>query len=440
MPNYKDPIDTNLYHVHKVQTCSGRPLEVTTTSGNIVQITTAGTTAGDAFGRLRTSSPLTLFDSNHRYGDNGSWNTLTGVSGSYSFNSNQGLIELNVDTTSGSKVYRETKRVFPYQPGKSLQVMNTFVLASGQANMRQRVGYFSSGNGLFVEVSGEVDPYFVMRSSVSGSIVDTRVQQSGWNVDPLDGTGPSTLTLDPTKAQIFWSDFEWLGVGTVRAGFVINGQLIHCHSFNHANIIDSTYITTATLPLRYEIENLGATNASATLKQICSTVISEGGYELRGQGGAAGHNVSAKYDLTATGVSYPIASMRLKSAKPDAAVILAGLSLVGTTNNATYNWQLIAGGTTTGGTWVDAGSGSAVEYNLTATGFTLGSGLRLTEGYAIGSNQGSTVTDLSKEDLFKYQLERNSFVPSFTELTVLASTDNAGADIVAAFNWEEVVK
>ena len=440
MPNYRDPTDTNLYHVHKVQTCSGRPLEVTTTSGNIVQITAAGTTASDSFGRLRVSNPFTLFDSSHRYGDNGSWNTLTGVSGSAVFDADQGLVRLNVDTTSGSKVYRETKRVFPYQPGKSLQVMNTFVLASGQANLRQRVGYFSSGNGLFFEVSGEVDPYFVLRSSVSGSVTDTRIQQTSWNVDPLDGTGPSALTIDPTKAQIFWADFEWLGVGTVRAGFVINGELIHCHSFNHANLIDSTYITTATLPVRYEIENLDTTSASGTLKQICSTVISEGGYELRGQGGTAGHNVSAKYDLTATGVFYPIASMRLKSSKPDAAVILAGLSLVGTTNNATYNWQLIAGGTTTGGTWVDAGSGSAVEYNLTATGFTLGSGLRLAEGYAIGSNQGSTVSDLSKEDLFKYQLERNSFVPSFTELTVLASTDNAGADIVSAFNWEEVTK
>ena len=439
MPLYRDPLKpSNLYEVVKVQTCSGQPLEVTTASGQYTYIQPA-TTAGDAFGRLRTSNPYTLFDSNHRYGDNGSWNTLTGVSGTYAFSSGEGLINLNVDTTSGSKVYRETKRVFPYQPGKSLQVMNTFVMNSGQADLRQRVGYFSSGNGIFFEISGDTDPYFVIRSSVSGSVAEERVQQSGWNVDKLDGTGRSGFTLDPTKAQIFWCDIEWLGVGTVRAGFVINGELVHCHSFQHANILDSTYMTTATLPIRYEIENLDTTSVSGTLKQICSTVISEGGYELRGLGGAAGHPVNAKYDLTATGTLYPIASIRLKSTKPDAAVVLAGLSLVGTTNNATYNWQLMGGGTVSGGTWVDAGSGSAVEYNLTATGFVSGNSRRLAEGYAIGSNQGSTVTDLSKEDLFKYQLERNSFVPTFTELTVLAATDNAGADIVAALNWEEVV-
>jgi hypothetical protein len=439
MTLYRDPLyPSNLYEVIKVQTCSGQPLEVTTASGQYTYIQ-AAPTAGDAFGRLRTSNPYTLFDSNHRYGDNGSWNTLTGVSGTYVFNNDAGLINLNVDATSGSKVYRETKRVFPYQPGKSLQVLNTFVMASGQTNRRQRVGFFSSGNGLFLEQSGEINPAFVLRSSVSGSTIDTAITQENWNVDPLNGTGPSALTLDITKAQILWSDFEWLGVGTVRAGFVINGELIHCHSFQHANIIDSTYMTTATLPLRYEIENVGTASSSGTLRQICSTVISEGGYELRGLGGAAGHAVNAKYDLTATGTFYPIASIRLKSTRPDAAVVLAGLSLVGTTNNATYNWRLIAGGTTTGGSWVDIGSGSAVEYNLTATGFTQGVGRTLSQGYAIGSNQGSTVTDLSKEDLFKYQLERNSFTSTFTELTVLTATDNAGADVVAALNWEEVV-
>lgn len=438
MTLYRDPANHELFNTYKVQTCSGQPLEVTSASGSTVYMQAAGV-AGDAFGRFRVSEPFTVFDSNHRYGENTSWNTSTGTGGSYAFNTSGGLIDMTVTTASGAKVYRETKRVFPYQPGKSLEVLNTFVMASGQANLRQRVGYFSSGNGLYFEVSGTTAPYFVKRSSVSGSVTDTRVQQSGWNVDKLDGTGKSGYTLDPTKAQIFWTDVEWLGVGTVRAGFVINGQFVHCHSFHHANIENSTYMTTATLPIRYEIENLGTTAGGATLKQICSTVISEGGYELRGGGGAAGHAPNAKYDLADAGTFYPIASIRLKPTKPDAAVILAGLSLVGTTNNALYNWRLIAGGTTTGGTWTDPGSGYAVEYNLTATGFTQGTGRLLSQGYSIGSNQGSTVAELNKEDLFKYQLERNSFTATFTELTILAASDNAGADVVAALNWEEVV-
>ena len=435
MPVYRESGQANLYEVIKVQTCSGQPLEVTTSSGTYTYIQPA-TTAGDAFGRLRTSSPFTLFDSSHRYVDNGSWATSTGVSSDATFSGAAGLVTLNVDTTSGAKVYRETKKVFPYQPGKSLQVMNTFVMASGQDNLRQRVGYFSSGNGLYFEVSGTANPYFVLRSSVSGSVSDTRVQQSSWNVDKLDGTGPSAFTLDPTKAQISWFDIEWLGVGTVRAGFVINGELVHCHSFHHANVVDGTYMTSATLPLRYEIENLGATASSSTLKQICSTVLSEGGYELRGKANTVGQAIASPYDLTTASIRYPVGALRLKSANLDAAVILNGISFLGITNNANYEWEIVKDCTLSGGAWTSAGSDSPVEFNLTASGIS--GGTTLTRGFSIGSNQGSTVTDITKDEILKYQLERNSFTGTPTVLALVASTQSAGADVLSALNWEEI--
>jgi len=436
MPIYREAGEPLLYEVIKVQTCSGQPLEVTTSSGNYTYIQPA-TTAGDAFGRLRTSSPFTLFDSSYRYADNGSWATSTGVDSSATFSGAAGLMTLNVDTTSGAKVYRETKKVFPYQPGKSLQVMNTFVMASGQDNLRQRVGYFSSGNGLYVEVSGTADPYLVLRSSVSGSVVDTRVIQSGWNVDKLDGTGPSAFTLDPTKAQISWFDIEWLGVGTVRAGFVINGQLVHCHSFHHANVVDGTYMTSATLPARYEIENLDTTANASTLKQICSTVLSEGGYELRGKANTIGQAVAFPYDLTTASIRYPVGALRLKSANLDAAVILNGISFLGITNNANYEWEIVKDCTLSGGTWTSAGSDSPVEYNLTASGIS--GGTTLTRGFSIGSNQGSTVTDITKDEILKYQLERDSFTGTPAVLALVASSQSAGADVLAALNWEEIV-
>ncbi len=356
-----------------VTTASGQPLEVTTASGNTVYIQPA-TTAGDAFGRLRTSSPLTLFDSSHRYRDNGLWSTATGVGSTYVFSSGEGLINLNLTTASGAYVTRETTKVCSYQPGKSLQIMNTFVMASGKANLRQRVGYFGAANGVYLEVSGTATPSFVERNSISGSVAETRVSQANWNEDKLDGSGPSGFTLDITKAQISWFDIEWLGLGTVRAGFVINGRLIHCHSFHHANLITSTYMTTASLPLRYEIINLDTTASSSSLKQVCSTVLSEGGYELRGAQSTVGIPVASPYDLTNASTFYPVISIRLKSTFLDAVVILTALSIMGITNNASYNWKVVIGGTTTGGTWVSAGDDSAVEYNITGTSFTQGTG------------------------------------------------------------------
>jgi len=437
MPLYRDPGTSNLYEVVKIQTCSGNPLEVATASGSTVYIQPA-TTAGDAFGRLRTSSPLTLFDSSHRYRDNGLWATATGTGGTYAFSSGEGLVNLNVNTVSGAKVLRETTKVCSYQPGKSLQVMNTFVMASGQTNLRQRVGYFGTDNGIYLEVSGTSSPIFVERNSVSGTVAEMRVSQANWNIDKLDGNGPSGFTLDITKAQIQWIDIEWLGLGTVRIGFVINGQLVHCHSFHHANLITSTYMTTASLPLRYEIENLGTTASSSTLKQVCSTAISEGGYELRGAQNAVGIPVNTPYTLTTAPTVYPLISLRLKSTRLDAIIILTALSLMGITNNASYNWKVVLGGTTTGGTWSNLGDDSSVEYKIDGSSFTQGTGRILAGGFADGSRQGSTVVDILKEALFKFQLERNSFTSTAYELTLVCSSEDNGAQMLAAMDWEEI--
>ena len=392
-------------------------------------------TAFDVFGRQRTSSPLTLFDSSHRFKDNGLWDTSTTGTASATFNANQGLVDLTIDNSIDSEVIRETTKVFSYQPGKSLLVLNTFVMQAKKTGLRQRVGYYNDYNGIYFEVNNST-LYIVERSYVTGALVETRVAQSSWNGDKLDGTGSSGFTLDTSKAQIFWMDIEWLGVGSVRTGFIINGQYIICHIFYHANLISSTYITTASLPLRYEIKNTAATSSSSTLKQICSTVISEGGYELRGLQQALTIPLNAPRDCTVANTYYPIISIKLKSGYLDAIVILTALSLLGTGNNAVFNWQVVASGTTTGGSWVDAGTNSAVQYNISGTSFS--GGRILASGFLTSNAQGQTVVDILKEALFKFQLERNGLTSTANELTLIVGSKVAGDDIYASMDWEEV--
>jgi len=416
-------------------------------SGNIVAtvdttkgfpITFANSPNFDAFNRMRVSNPLTLFDSSHRYRDNNLWSTLSANGGSVSFNASQGLMELNVTNTAGASAIRETTKVFSYQPGKSLLVMNTFVMASSATNLRQRVGYFGDQNGIYFQLD-DGDISIVKRSLVTGSIVESVVSRSNWNGDKLDGTGSSGIVLDITKAQILWMDFEWLGVGTVRVGFCINGQFIVCHSFHHANILDSTYITTASLPLRYEITNKAATSGSKTLKQICSTVISEGGYELRGLQQAVSIPITAPRSFAVAGTFYPIITIRLKNSpdRLDAIAILTALSILGQGNGINYNWQVKANGVTTGGSWVDAGVDSAVEYNITGTSYA--GGRILASGFLNSSNQGSPNLDILKEALFKFQLERNNLTKTPFELTLIAATDTSnGSGMFASMDWEEV--
>ena len=405
------------------------------------------TTSTDAFGRLRVSQPYTMFDSQHRYADNNLWATSTATGGAAVFNPAQGLMDLSVTTASGSQVLRETVRTFAYQPGKSLQVMTTFVMSPPKTGLSQRIGYFNVGNGFFVELNDNLASLcFVERSGVSGSVTNTRVSQSGgvygagdtgWNVDKMDGTGPSGITLDITKAQILWMDIEWLGVGTVRMGFVINGQFYICHDWNHANLITSTYITTASLPMRSEIINNTATASSSTFKQICATVISEGGYVLTGAQKSVGTPILTPRTLTVAGFAYPVVSIRLKADRLDAICIMSALSIMGNGNNEKFRWSLEQDDAVVGGSWLSVGADSAVEYNLSATSTT--GGRTLASGYISSSNQGSPTVNIFKADLFQFQLERNPFTltPYSMTLTLAGATSATGYSSV---DWEEVCR
>jgi len=392
----------------------------------------------DAFGRLRTSSPLTLFDSSHRYRDNNLWtNLIVGTGSTVGFVTTQGLVNISIGTTAGCSIIRETTKVFSYQPGKSLEILNTVVMNQPQGHLTQRVGYYGADNGIYFEAQGTT-LNFVERSIVSGMMSETRTPQSQWLYDKMDGTGPSGYRLDPSKAQIFWMDIEWLGVGTVRVGFVIDGKFIHCHSFHHANLIPSTYITTASLPVSYELFNTGiSTTGISTMKQICSSVISEGGYELRGIQQAVGIPINSPRTLGTAGTFYPVISLRLKTSpnRLDAIVILTALSIM-PISTGNFNWQVRATGTTTGGTWTSAGDDSAVDYNITGTSFT--GGRILASGFFNASNQGASQVDILKEALFKFQLERNGLTSTPYELTLVVASDGADDTVVASMDWEEI--
>ena len=397
--------------------------------------------AYDAFGRLRVSNPYTLFDSSNRYADNGKFATATTGTATATFNANEGLIDLDVGTASGDEVLRESQVVFAYQPGKSLLIMNSFTFDTAKTNLRQRVGYFGSDNGFYLEQNDSTIS-LVKRSKVTGSVVNTEVTQANFNTDKLDGTGPSGFTLDLTTSQLMFMDMEWLGVGSVRLGFVIEGQFIIAHRFDWANQSTNTgtYITTASLPIRYEITNTGTVASASQLKQICSTVISEGGYEMNGLQGVAGTPINSAYTLTTAGVFYPLVSIRLKSARLDAVALMSAMSTIGTGNNIYYNWKIARGGSITGGTWVSGGTDSAVEYNITGTAFTSTGSEDLAFGYNVSSNQGGGSTDLLKEALFRFQLRRDSFTSTPEILTVLLATDTGGNDGYASMDWEEVTR
>lgn len=388
-----------------------------------------GGTSADAFGRLRVSNPFTLFDGALRYRDDEfRWNQVDTGNGLSVFQPNESTMLMTV-AGNGDSAVRQSKQVFSYQPGKSLLTMMTFVMNTPTAGLRQRVGYFGAQNGVYFEVDGTT-VNLVIRKYTSGSVDDTteKVSQSAWNGDRLLGAGASGITLDVTHSQIFWCDVEWLGVGSVRAGFVINGQFIVCHTFHHANIFDRVYMTTASLPVRYE---LSSTGAAGTMRAICSTVISEGGYSNRSQSRAIGTSLTGK-NLSQAAYR-PLVCIRLKSANIDSIVVPTKFDLYGL-QQAAFSYRIILNPTLTDASWTSAGSNSSVEYDLSATALT--GGTVIDEGIFVGSNKGGTASVSGNDVDFSQQLGRTiAGVSDIWCLAAIATTNND--DAVASVTWQE---
>ena len=352
----------------------------------------------DAFGRLRISQPYTLFDSQNRFQADPQFDTSLTGSGAFAHLSNESSNSMTVGTAIG-EVIRQTKRVFPYQPGKSLLTLATFAMSESQANLRQRVGYFGSDDGVYFE-QNETDLRFVIRTSTSGSASDARyVIQANWNVDKLDGTGPSGYTLDETKTQILLIDYEWLGVGTVRVGFVIDGKNIICHKFYNANNLTSVYMKTAILPIRYEITATDTIGSAATMKQICSTVISEGGYQQDVNELAAQRTTT----LSSIGLTtLPLVSVRLNSGSLDA-VVLPQIVKVLPTTGQDYIITLVRNATLTSPSW-DTSAFINVDYDVSATAMTGGEVVQL--DYITNTVQAGSGVDAPTGYKFSLQLGR----------------------------------
>lgn len=389
-----------------------------------------GGTLLDAFGRIRVSNPHTLFDSFGRFeGDMINWDTANTANSTVVFNTNQGCIDLTTDTTMNTEIVRETKRVFPYQPGKSLLIMNSFNFANPKANLQQRVGYFSSNNGIFLEQS-DLTTYIVLRNIGSGIVVDNRISQTDWNFDKFDGSGPSNILLDITKSQILWTDIEWLGAGKVRVGFIINGRMHVAHEFVHGNVGLETYMQTACLPIRYEIKNTGTTATPSTFHQICSAITSEGGYTQITTTRSISNSLSGR-TLTQD-VKTPVMAIRLRSGRCDAIALPVDLNLYGIQAVA-YKYYIIRDvSSITGGTWTQLEK-SSVEYSNNST--TITGGTIVHEGIFRG--QESTVIDLRKLYGYALQLSRKINAANGDVFVIAVEPTTTNDVCISSISWEE---
>lgn len=356
---------------------------------NPMSIEIGDSTSRDAFGNLRVSQKYTLFESIPGYGLNlNVMDTYAVGFATATWNSQYAGVDLNLVTTaSGNRIVRQSRAYCPYYPGNSQYILTSFVLKNEDTtNVVKRIGYFDDFNGIFFEEQDNVR-YMVWRNStLTGIASDSKVRQSDWNVDPMDGTGPSNLDLDFSKDQILFTDLQW-PAGRVRTGFLSKGTLYIAHEYNF-EIIEVPYIRSGTLPVRHELVNLGTANTACTMKEISATVATEGSNP---------YNHGLNYAVS-NGVDYKSVTSREPILTIRKAANLNGLVYHGAITPTHFDfwvdvesayYEIVLNGTVSGGIWSGSNPNSGVEYNTSATSISGGTVIR--SGFLSGTRQNSTI-------------------------------------------------
>lgn len=396
----------------------------------------ADTFSVDAFGRWRVSSPNAVFDAQLTYNlasliyeqvTNGSGATIA-----HDATNRMALMTFS-STPTGGKAFMQSYECVRYQPGRSQQIYVTFVMGSGVANVVKFAGYSDGTNGIEFQLSGTTKQFVLYSATSNGN---QTVAQSSWNLDKLDGTGVSGITLDTTKAQILVIDLQALYSGRVRIGFDIGGTVYYAHQFLAANLITSPYIQSANLPIRCGMTCTGT--VSATMNFICSTVMSEGGNEdVPGRGFAQEGTVTAS-----SGARTHILSVRPKATFNSIVnriqFILENISVLVTGNNPVL-WELCIGqgisGTTT---FNDVNTTySGFEYNTAGT-ISGSPALVIASGYCAATNAASVATNAAIVSKYPITLDAAGAVRALGTLSLIVTGIGNTSACRATLNWKEV--
>lgn len=417
-----------------------RQVQLVTDPDNPVIVSFGDSALNDAFGRLRVSSPHYVFESQSQYDAQPLLfnNVTSGGGSSVSHLPNESSVNLVVGTGATDYAIRQSKQYFRYQPGKSQMILMTGVMGAAVANVTKRIGYFDTNNGLYFQQTSSALSV-VRRSYTGGSVSNTAVDQIDWNVDTMDGNGPSGIALDMTKSQIFVIDLEWLGVGRVRFGFVIDGNIYYCHELLNTNALSTVYMTTANLPVRYEIANTAA-SAGASMKAICCSVSSEGGYDKFGLPFSVG--LGASYASVQN--RRPILSIKPRLTFNSIAnrmdFDITGIEVVSSVYT-TY-FEVVLNGSLTNANFGNVNASySGMQYDTAAS--AISGGIVLACGYAVAGGPGANATGGVVQKLVKNPLTLNYAGTDSDVITIVAtSTDTQSppraATVGAVISWQEI--
>lgn len=437
-------IDNYPPHVAYFLDTDGRKIDVVDGANQalrVVQSSVGG--QSDAFGRNRSSLPYTLGDYKNTYTIDPNFISYAVNGGTIAYQTNSAAIRLSTTGTSTSRIVNQTKMYHHYMPGKSQQVLSSFNFDAPVSNVTKRIGYYDDYNGIFLEQDGNGVLSFNIRSYVGGTVSVNKVVRSNWNMDTCDGTGQSKFALDIAKTQLFFTDFQWLGVGRVRCGFVHDGAYIVAHEFYNSNNLATVYMSNPNLPIRAEVLN-GGTTTGGHMDQICASVVSEGGYAESGQDWGL---TSPTLRSLAGNSTLPILAIRLQNSfngQPNRAIVrMNSVKLFSSSENIKYKLiKLLNVSQISGATWATIDSDSLVEYSANATSYTDGD--EIDNGWVTATNNGVNLSSGAPSSNLPSTAKKNYIAQNYgstdSEIYVIVATNLSGTatNVGAAIQWREI--
>lgn len=399
----------------------------------------------DAFSRLETTVAFTLGDYKHLYGLDPNFIDNTTNGGNVTFRVNEAAARLSTNSDPSARVVHQTKFYHHYMPGKAQAILTSFNFQANTANVIKRTGYFDDNDGMFLEQDGNGNLYFVLRSYVTGSPQERRISQADWNGDPCDGTGNSGFDIDITKTQLAYFDFQWLGVGRVRCGFVHKDEYVIAHTFYNSDNLANVYMSNPNLPVRCELKNIGITTGGY-FDQICSTVVSEGGYVEAGQDWAA---TSPTLVNVTAGQTKPIMAIRLtnnfRNYKNRMIVRMGNLNMFSDGENIQWSLIKLPGNAfinANSTSWTNVNTNSGIEYSGNVLGYTDGEIIDV--GFVAAATQGGQKTAGSPGSNLPSAAKKNYIVQNFdasdSEIFLVAAKNigSSSTNVGAGLQWREI--
>jgi hypothetical protein len=380
--------------------------------------------------RLKTSPFQTVFFNTFQYGkETDVWDErIVGV-GTATWNQYSSNVTMQVGSTTGSKIIRQTKNVMRYIPGRPATLAFAIRLDNPQAGIRRRFGLFDENNGVYFEDDGGTYSY-VIRSSTSGITTETRVTRENWNGEKFDGNGWTGVTADPTKQQMISISYEWYGAGTVEFAWLMEGETVKSHTFYNSNTLDRVWCSTPFLPIRLEIENVTGVAGTHYMYQGSNSLIQDGNVDKLGTL-LSQSNPIVGTTMSSSDTFYPIVSLRLKSTALQAVMLLRSLQAV-TNDNTNVYWKLLENATLTNPNWTNhADPNSFIQYDTSAT--AVSGGRDILSGFTVAG--GAVLTEIDR--LADLQLGRSGIGTISDTFTLACAAPNVNKKALAVLNWIE---